>query len=58
MKILIIYTHEGYTYKFKNVNNISIVNKEIHFSYIGIRSGKKSVAVFNNISGYTLMEEK
>lgn len=57
---LIIFTTNGYTYKFKNVKNLMPTTSGITFEYFGVATKVWRTATFDyrGISGYAIENEK
>lgn len=55
---LIIWTNLGRTLMFKNVSNFNYHTQGFEFGYVGVSTGKKRRANFNNtsVSGYAMTE--
>lgn len=55
---LIIFTNNGQTYHFKGVENFKPTTTGFSFNYVGVATGVKRSAMFNNTStaGYALRE--
>lgn len=53
---VIVFTNEGATYRFFNVNNFKKTEKGIDFWYVGKSTGTTRNAIFNNTSmaGYSI----
>lgn len=58
MKELIVFTNNGQTYHFDNVEGFRPTTTGFSFSYVGKASGVRRHAVFNNTStaGYALRD--
>lgn len=55
---LIVFTNNGQTYHFKGVENFKPTTTGFSFDYVGVATGDKRSAMFNNTStaGYALRE--
>lgn len=57
--VLIVFTNNGQTYEFNNVEDFKPTTKGFSFTYVGKATGVKRAACFNNTSttGYALASE-
>lgn len=57
---LIIFTTNGYTYKFKGVKNLTPTTNGIEFEYFGASTKvwRKATFDYRGISGYAIENEK
>ncbi|MEG0078206.1 hypothetical protein [Enterococcus sp.] len=55
---LIVFTNNGQTYHFKGIENFRPTTTGFSFDYLGVATGVKRSAVFNNTStaGYAFRE--
>ena len=55
---LIVFTNNGQTYHFKDVENFRPTTTGFSFDYVGVATGVKRSSMFNNTStaGYALRE--
>jgi len=59
MTELIVFTNTGATFKFGNVENFEYTTKGFKFQYLGVSTGVKRTANFDNTStvGYAITQK-